>query len=134
MSYRTQYGSFNKFMAACYKDEDVMKAVGLNTNAGYKKAIGDEKSWSECVDAAVAEIVENKLLMYALYDRLGDEVKVDDEAFNSARNTMYLYYYLGYTDTLLPDSALRESLMFDNVMQYVYDHANIQWESDGANP
>ena len=134
LSYRTQYGSFNKFMAACYKDEDVMKAVGLNTNAGYKKAIEDEKSWSECVDAAVAEIVENKLLMYALYDRLGDEVKVDDEAFNSARNTMYLYYYLGRINTLLPDSALRESLMFDNVMQYVYDHANIQWESDGANP
>ena len=137
VSYRTQYGSFNKFMAACYKDEDVTKALGLDTNAGYKKAIEDkedEKTWSECVDAAVAEIVENKLLMYALYARLGDEVKIDDAAFDAARNQMYLYYYLGYTNTLLPDSALRESLMFDNVMQYIYDHANVQWESDGATP
>lgn len=134
VSYRTQYGSFNKFMAACYKDDDVTKALGLDTNAGYKKAIEDGKTWSECVDAAVAEIVENKLLMYALYARLGDEVKIDDAAFDAARNQMYLYYYLGYTNTLLPDSALRESLMFDNVMQYIYDHANVQWESDGATP
>ena len=72
--------------------------------------------------------------MYALYARLGDEVKIDDAAFDAARNQMYLYYYLGYTNTLLPDSALRESLMFDNVMQYIYDHANVQWESDGATP
>ena len=134
VSYRTQYGSFNKFMAACYKDDDVTKALGLDTNAGYKKAIEDGKTWSECVDAAVAEIVENKLLMYALYARLGDEVKIDDAAFDAARNQMYLSYYLGYTNTLLPDSALRESLMFDNVMQYIYDHANVQWESDGATP
>ena len=134
ISYRTQYGSFKKFMAACYKEEDVTKALGLNTNAGYKKAIEEQKSWSECVDAAANEIVTNKLLMYALYDRLGDKVKVDDAAFDSARNTMYLYYYLGYTDTLLPDSALRESLIFDNVMQYIYDHADVQWESDGATP
>ena len=129
VSYRTQYGSFKKFMAACYNSADVMEALGLDTNAAYKKAIEDGKSYGECVDAAVNEIVTNKLLIYALYNRLGDEVKVNEDEFQAQRDLMYLYYYYGLSKTLLPDTALRESMMFDNIMQYIYDNANVQWAS-----
>ena len=72
--------------------------------------------------------------MYALYDKFGDAVKVDEAQFESERNLMYMYYYYGLSKTLLPDSAIRESIMFDNVMKYIYDNANVQWESEGANP
>ncbi|MBP5609727.1 MAG: hypothetical protein J6X72_00095 [Clostridia bacterium] len=134
VSYRTQYGSFKKFMAACYSDADVMGALGLDANAAYKKAVEDGKSYNECLDAAVNEIVTTKLLIYALYDKFGDEVKIDEANFEYQRSMMYMYYYYGLSNSILPDSALRESMMFDSVMQYVYDHANVQWESDGANP
>ena len=134
VSYRTQYGSYKKFMAACYTNEDVIKSVGLDTNAAYKKAVEDGKSYGECIDAAVTEIVTNKLLMYALYNKFGDAVKVDEAEFESERSLMYMYYYYGLSNTVLPDSAIRESIMFDNVMEYIYDNANVQWESEGANP
>ena len=134
ISYRTQYGSYRKFMAACYKSDSVIESVGLDTNAAYKKAVEEGKSYGECIDAAVTEIVTNKLLMYALYDKFGDAVKVDEAEFESARSLMYMYYYYGLSKTLLPDSAIRESIMFDNVMKYIYDNANVQWESEGANP
>ena len=134
VSYRTQYGSFKKFMSACYKNDSVIESVGLDTNAAYKAAIEEGKSYGECIDAAVTEIVTNKLLMYALYDKFGDAVKVDEAQFESERNLMYMYYYYGLSKTLLPDSAIRESIMFDNVMRYIYDNANVQWESEGANP
>ncbi len=134
ISYRTQYGSFKKFMAACYKDEDVIKAVGLDTNAAYKKAIEDGKSYSACVDEAAREIVTVKLMMYALSDRIGSAVRVSNSEFEEQRNLMYLYYYYGLSQTLLPDSALRESIMFDNVMKYIYDHANVQWASAEVAP
>ena len=129
ISYRTQYGSYSKFMAACYKDEDVIKAVGLDTNAAYNKAIKDGKSYSACVDEAAREIVTIKLMMYALSDKFGDEVKVDEATFDAQRDLMYLYYYYGVSKTLLPDSALRESIMFDNVMKYIYENANVTWAS-----
>lgn len=134
ISYRTQYGSFKKFMAACYADEDVIKAVGLDTNEAYKKAIEDGKSYSACMDEAAREIVTVKLMTYALSDRIGDDVKVDETAFEEQRSLMYLYYYYGLSQTLLPDSALRESIMFDNVMKYIYDHANVQWASAEVAP
>ena len=134
VSYRTQYGSFKKFMNACYKSEDVIEALDLANNAAYNKAIEDGKSYGECVDAAANEIVRNKLLIYALYNKLGDAVKVDEAAFESERSLMYMYYYYGLSNTVLPDSALRESMMFDNVMKYIYDNADVQWDSAGANP
>ena len=134
VSYRTKYGSFKKFMNACYKSDDVIEALGLDANAAYKKAITDGKSYGECIDAAVNEIVRNKLLIYALYDKLGDEVKIDEATFESERSLMYMYYYYGLSNSILPDSALRESMMFDNVMKVIYDNADVQWESDGANP
>ena len=134
VSYRTQYGSYKKFMAACYTNDSVIESVGLDTNAAYKKAVEDGKSYGECIDAAVTEIVTNKLLMYALYNKFGDAVKVDEAEFESERSLMYMYYYYGLSNTLLPDSAIRESIMFDNVMEYIYDNANVQWESEGANP
>ncbi|MBO6020506.1 MAG: hypothetical protein J6P88_04885 [Clostridia bacterium] len=134
VSYRTQYGSFKKFMAACYKDDDVIEALDLGGNAAYNQAIEDGKSYGECVDAAANEIVRNKLLIYALYDKLGDEVKIDEAEFESARSLMYMYYYYGISNTLLPDSSLRESMMFDNVMKYIYDHANVEWATAGENP
>lgn len=134
VSYRTQFGSFKKFMTACYKDEEVIKALDLGGNTAYRNAIKDGKSYGECIDAAVGEIVRNKLLIYALYDRLGDAVKIDEAEFESARSLMYMYYYYGLSNTLLPDSALRESMMFDNVMQYIYENADVQWASAGANP
>lgn len=134
VSYRTQYGSFKKFMAACYKSDDVIKALDLGGNAAYKQAIEDGKTYGECVDAAANEIVRNKLLIYALYDKLGDEVKIDEAEFESARSLMYMYYYYGISNTLLPDSSLRESMMFDNVMKYIYDHANVEWATAGENP
>ena len=134
VSYRTQYGSFKKFMNACYKSDAVIKSVGLDTNAAYNKAIEEGKSYGECIDAAVTEIVTNKLLMYALYDKFGDAVKVDETEFESERSWMYYLYYIGYSTTLLPDSAIRESMMFDNVMKYIYDNANVQWESEATNP
>ena len=114
-------------MAACYKNESICKQLGLDQNAAYQQAITDGKSYGECLDAAAREIVENKLIIYALYDRFGDDVKVDESEFESTRSMMYMYYYYGLTSTLLPDSALREGMMFDNVMQYIYDHANVQW-------
>ena len=134
VSYRTQYGSFKKFMNACYKSDAVIKSVGLDTNAAYNKAIEEGKSYGECIDAAVTEIVTNKLLMYALYDKFGDDVKIDEAEFESERSLLYYYYYIGYISSVLPDSAIRESMMFDNVMKYIYDNANVQWESEGANP
>ena len=134
VSYRTQYGSFKKFMAACYKSDDVIKALDLGGNAAYNQAIEDGKTYGECVDAAANEIVRNKLLIYALYDKLGDEVKIDEAEFESARSLMYMYYYYGISNTLLPDSSLRESMMFDNVMKYIYDHANVEWATAGENP
>lgn len=134
VSYRTQYGSYKKFMAACYANDSVIESVGLDTNAAYKKAVEDGKSYGECIDAAVTEIVTNKLLMYALYNKFGDAVKVDEAEFESERSLMYMYYYYGLSNTLLPDSAIRESIMFDNVMEYIYDNANVQWESEGENP
>ena len=134
ISYRTQYGSYAKFMAACYKNEDVLKAVGLDTNAAYKKAIEDGKSYSACIDEAAREIVTVKLMIYALSDRIGEDVKVDETAFEEQRSLMYLYYYYGLSSTLLPDAALRESIMFDNVMRYIYDHANVQWASATVAP
>ena len=134
VSYRTQYGSYKKFMAACYTNEDVIKSVGLDTNAGYQKALGEGKSYDECIDAAVTEIVTNKLLMYALSDRIGSAVRVRNSVFEEQRSLMYMYYYYGLSNSVLPDSAIRESIMFDNVMKYIYNHANVQWESEGANP
>ena len=134
ISYRTQYGSFKKFMNACYKSNDVIEALGLDGNTAYKQGIADGKPYGECIDAAVTEIVTNKLLMYALYDKFGDDVKVDEAEFESERSLMYLYYYYGLSSTLLPDSAIRESMMFDNVMKYIYDNANVQWESEATNP
>ena len=131
---RYVYGSFKKFMAACYADADMKKALGLDTNAAYTAAIDAKKSWSECIDEAVKEIVTNKLLIYALSDRFGSAVRVRGSVFETERNNMYLYYYLGYYDSILPDTALRESIMFDNVMKYIYDRANVQWDSDGATP
>ena len=134
VSYRTQYGSYKKFMAACYTNEDVIKSVGLDTNAGYQKALEEGKSYDECIDAAVTEIVTNKLLMYALSDRIGSAVRVRNSVFEEQRSLMYMYYYYGLSNTVLPDSAIRESIMFDNVMKYIYNHADVQWESEGANP
>ena len=134
VSYRTQYGSFKKFMSACYKSDDVIGALDLDNNAAYKKAIEEGKSYGECIDAAANEIVRNKLLIYALYDKLGDAVKVDEATFESERSLMYMYYYYGLSNSILPDSALRESMMFDNVMKYIYDNADVQWDSAGANP
>ena len=98
------------------------------------KAIEEGKSYGECIDAAVNEIVTNKLLMYALYDKFGDAVKVDETEFESERSWMYYLYYIRYSTTVLPDSAIRESMMFDNVMKYIYDNANVQWESEATNP
>ena len=134
ISYRTQYGSFKKFMNACYKSNDVIEALGLDGNTAYKQGIADGKPYGECIDAAVDEIVRNKLLVYALYDKLGDAVKIDEATFESERSLMYMYYYYGLSNTVLPDSALRESMMFDNVMKYIYDNADVQWDSAGANP
>ena len=134
ISYRTQYGSYAKFMAACYKNEDVIKAVGLDTNAAYSKAVEEGKSYSACIDEAAREIVTVKLMIYALSDRIGEDVKVDETAFEEQRSLMYLYYYYGVSKTLLPDAALRESIMFDNVMRYIYDHANVQWASATVAP
>lgn len=140
ISFRTYYGSFKKFMNACYTDENVYAQCGLDANDAYLTAIDayaenpNPKPYGECIDAAVAEIVTNKLLIYALYEKLGDAVKIDEAEFEAQRSLMYMYYYYGLSDTLLPDSSLRESMMFDNVMQYLYDHAEVQWESDGATP
>ena len=120
--------------AACYKNEDVLKAVGLDTNAAYSKAVEEGKSYSACIDEAAREIVTVKLMIYALSDRIGEDVKVDETAFEEQRSLMYLYYYYGLSSTLLPDAALRESIMFDNVMRYIYDHANVQWASATVAP
>lgn len=129
VSYRTQYGSFKKFMNACYKSSSIAEQLGLDTNAAYQKAVEDGKSYGECIDAAAEEIVTNKLIIYALSDRYGSKVRVRGSVFNSQKNMMYLYYSYGLTNVLLPDSALREGIMFDNVMQYIYNRANVQWAS-----
>ena len=128
VSYRTEYGSFKKFMEACYADETVIKGLGLDTNSAYLKAVADKESYDDCIAAAAEEIVANKLLIYALSDRFGSAVRVRSSELDNLRlQQTYFYYYVGYP--LLPDSALRECIMFDNVMKYVYDHANVQWAS-----
>ena len=132
VSYRTQYGSFKKFMKACYNDDTVIKALGLETNVAYMAAVEAGKSYSECVDDAALEIVTNKLMIYAAYDKLPEDAKYAESEFESQRSLMYFYYYYGISNTLLPDSALREGLMFDHLMDYVYSQATVNWSSAAA--
>ena len=132
VSYRTQYGSFKKFMKACYNDDTVIQALGLDTNVAYMAAIEAGKSYSECVDDAALEIVTNKLMIYAAYDKLPEDAKYAESEFESQRNLMYFYYYYGLASSILPDSALRESLMFDHLLDYVYSKATVNWSSAEA--
>ena len=132
VSYRTQYGSFKKFMKACYNDDTVIQALGLDTNVAYMAAIEAGKSYSECVDDAALEIVTNKLMIYAAYDKLPEDAKYAESEFESQRSLMYLYYYYGLASSILPDSALRESLMFDHLLDYVYSKATVNWSSAEA--
>ena len=132
VSYRTQYGSFKKFMKACYNDDTVIKALGLETNVAYMAAVEAGKSYSECIDDAALEIVTNKLMIYAAYDKLPEDAKYAESEFESQRSLMYFYYYYGISNTLLPDSALREGLMFDHLMDYVYSQATVNWSSAAA--
>lgn len=115
--YRDEYATFNQYMNAMYTEA---------VKDGDAKAGIDWKTYLYC---EAGEMVKTRLIIYYLYHTLGDDVKYTDDEFISQYYNNYIYFYYSF-GTALPTSAVREGLMFDKVMEYLYGQTTVTWATE----
>lgn len=108
--YRNEYSTFKAFMAGASEYADEIKGG---------------KTWKEALTDRAREIVHTKLIIYYLYDLLPEENKyTDDDMLDRQNANMWLMYLYGVYD------SAKESLMFDKVLEYLYEEAEVTWASE----
>jgi hypothetical protein len=91
----------------------------------YADEIKGGKTWKEALTDRAREIVHTKLIIYYLYDLLPEENKyTDDDMLDRQNANMWLMYLYGVYD------SAKESLMFDKVLEYLYEEAEVTWASE----
>ena len=118
--FREEYKNVGEYIEAVCKDE-------------MKKEEYKADDWRTYLEKVAYENVSHTVLMYYLFELYEDEEGFDyDTVYSELYSQNLIYMLYGYLST----SQLEEAAKFDAVMTYLYEKANVTWESEAtpANP